>query len=252
MIGRMTPIQSPAAKALASPMEMAGYDEAQESRRMADQPRADVIVIGGGVSGLAAAATLTAAGRRVILLEARDRLGGRIHTVHDPSLEMPIELGAEFIHGSPPDLVSLVRSARLTAYDAEGEHWRLAAGVLSKMDGVWNDVEQVMEKLKSLKPPDVSFAEFMNQPGNTLEKADVIDLALSFVEGFDAAPAGRISAVALASRRRRLMKQAGCDRCAWSVDTTRWWRVCGRRLTRNDLRSSPAASRRPFIGAPAT
>ena len=71
---------------------------------------ADVLVLGAGIAGLAAAERLAAAGRRVLILEARDRLGGRIHTVDDPALGHPIELGAEFVHGRPAELVGLIRS----------------------------------------------------------------------------------------------------------------------------------------------
>jgi len=55
---------------------------------------ADVLVVGAGMAGLAAAERLAAAGRRVLVLEARDRIGGRIHTAHDPDLDVPVELGA--------------------------------------------------------------------------------------------------------------------------------------------------------------
>jgi monoamine oxidase len=61
--------------------------------------RSDVVIVGGGVAGLAAAGRLGEAGRRVILLEARARLGGRVHTVLDPGSQHPIELGAEFVQG---------------------------------------------------------------------------------------------------------------------------------------------------------
>lgn len=56
-----------------------------------------VIVIGAGVSGLAAAHDLHAQGIEVIVLEARDRLGGRVCTDH--SLGAPVDLGASWIHG---------------------------------------------------------------------------------------------------------------------------------------------------------
>ena len=62
---------------------------------------ADVLVLGAGVAGLAAAQELSQAGLRVIVIEARDRLGGRIFTQHVPGHPLPIELGAEFIHGRP-------------------------------------------------------------------------------------------------------------------------------------------------------
>lgn len=58
---------------------------------------ADVLVIGAGIAGLRAAEVLVAGGRRVIVLEARDRLGGRIHT--DRSWGVPVDLGASWIHG---------------------------------------------------------------------------------------------------------------------------------------------------------
>ncbi|MCI0613953.1 FAD-dependent oxidoreductase, partial [bacterium] len=46
-----------------------------------------------------AAKELSDAGKKVTVLEARDRIGGRIYTYHDAPNEVPIELGAEFIHG---------------------------------------------------------------------------------------------------------------------------------------------------------
>lgn len=55
----------------------------------------DVVVIGAGVSGLAAARALVRANRTVMVLEARDRIGGRIHTDEDSGLE----LGAQVVHG---------------------------------------------------------------------------------------------------------------------------------------------------------
>jgi len=64
---------------------------------------ADVLVLGAGVAGLAAAQELSQVGLRVIVLEARDRVGGRIFTQQVAGYPLPIELGAEFIHGRPPE-----------------------------------------------------------------------------------------------------------------------------------------------------
>lgn len=60
----------------------------------------DVVIMGAGVAGLATAYQLTASGISVRLLEAHDRMGGRIYTIHDGAY--PIELGAEFVHGRHP------------------------------------------------------------------------------------------------------------------------------------------------------
>lgn len=65
---------------------------------MTDLFDADVIVIGAGVAGLAAAQRLQAAGKKVLVLEARSRPGGRVWTDSE-WLGVPIENGAEFIHG---------------------------------------------------------------------------------------------------------------------------------------------------------
>lgn len=61
-----------------------------------------VIVIGAGVSGLAAAKSLHEAGANVTVLEARQRIGGRIHTDHD-TFGVPVEIGAQYIHGTQDD-----------------------------------------------------------------------------------------------------------------------------------------------------
>ena len=60
---------------------------------------ADILIIGAGAAGLMAARTLAKSGKRVTVLEARDRVGGRIHTLEYGSSQQPLEMGAEFIHG---------------------------------------------------------------------------------------------------------------------------------------------------------
>ncbi len=72
-----------------------------------------VIVVGAGVAGLAAAQALQATGATVIVLEARDRIGGRVCT--DTSWGVPIELGAAWVHGVKRNPIpALVRSGGST------------------------------------------------------------------------------------------------------------------------------------------
>src|SRR5262245_33042727 len=103
--------------------------------------KTDVAIIGAGAAGLAAAVDVTRAGLRCVALEARDRMGGRIHTVRDPISPLPLELGAEFVHGQPDELIEIIRDANLLAYDAEGEHWQLEGKRLRKSNDFWEDVE---------------------------------------------------------------------------------------------------------------
>ena len=75
---------------------------------------ADVLVLGAGVAGLKAARDLRDAGRRVIVLEARDRVGGRVWTDRTWAPHA-VELGAEFVHGDRADTWTLVRALEIEA-----------------------------------------------------------------------------------------------------------------------------------------
>ena len=77
----------------------------------------DVIIIGAGAAGLAAADELSRKGARVLILEARERIGGRCWTRRVPGLPIPVELGAEFIHGEAKVTHALLRRAGLTAVE---------------------------------------------------------------------------------------------------------------------------------------
>ena len=90
---------------------------------MAPMDRYDVLVLGAGIAGLAAARSLADAGQRVALIEARDRIGGRIFTdriTRNSGEPVSIELGAEFIHGLPPVSWDLIKG-----------HWWRAATILT-------------------------------------------------------------------------------------------------------------------------
>jgi monoamine oxidase len=83
----------------------------------------DIVVIGAGATGLAAASALARSGLQVNILEARGRTGGRVYTVCDPRLPLPTELGAEFVHGGPEQLRSVLRGSALSYYELAGERW---------------------------------------------------------------------------------------------------------------------------------
>src|SRR5687767_15083220 len=91
-----------------------------------------VIVVGAGAAGLAAARHLSAHGIRVDLIEARDRIGGRIHTVDRPTLS-PIELGADFLDGPGPAWDALRAAGGVTVRSAGGM-WEVKSGRARPID----------------------------------------------------------------------------------------------------------------------
>jgi monoamine oxidase len=158
------------------------------------QQACDVAIIGAGAAGLAASQRLAAGGRSVVVLEARDRIGGRIHTLADPLFPLAVELGAEFIHGRDTPTWEIVRAANRAAYLVDGEQRHFSNGHLRKVDDFWGEIDKVFERLNKLESKDMSFAEFAEKYVEERELQHAKQLALSFIEGFDAARADRISA----------------------------------------------------------
>jgi monoamine oxidase len=160
----------------------------------------DVVVIGAGVAGLAAARWLEDAGVGVTVLEARDRLGGRIATVRDARSPLPIELGAEFIHGSADEVATIIREHKLIACDTHGERWRTSGKRLTPLDehDFWNELGRVMKRLDPERTPDRSFQEFLDTKPGGASLAAQRTLAREFVQGFHAADLSLISERALA------------------------------------------------------
>ncbi len=148
---------------------------------------ADVLVIGGGAAGLAAARELARAGISITLVEARDRLGGRICTDHSPGF--PVELGAEFVHGRSPDIFEPIREAGLDLVDVAGE-------MRQKRKRLWDDSGDVMAEVNHLfenMPSAGSDQPFKQYIDHSRYSGQTKELALNFVEGFHAADPARVS-----------------------------------------------------------
>ena len=160
-------------------------------------PWFDVIVIGAGAAGLAAAFELLHAGRSVLVLEARDRVGGRIWTRREPGLAAPVELGAEFIHGHAPVTRALLAKAGATAVDSCGSHWTLDGGKLVARDGLFQRIQRAMQQSDILASQDVSFDEFLDRYLVQTLSLEQWQFARMMAQGFDAADTSRASARAL-------------------------------------------------------
>jgi monoamine oxidase len=157
----------------------------------------DVLIIGAGGAGLAAAAELTHSGRSVLVLEARERIGGRMWTQHAPDLAVPIEYGAEFIHGRAPTTMAILQRGGKTAIESTDTHYRLHDGELAARNDHFHDVQRAMRaSAAKLEKTDLSFDTFLEQSSLSLEARRY---AKMMAEGFDAADTSRASARAIAA-----------------------------------------------------
>ena len=103
---------------------------------MAKRKSEQIIVIGAGAAGLMAARELARSGKKITILEARNRCGGRIHPLPTDEFGYPVEGGAEFIHGESPVTRALLREAGLSLVPVQGTRWKVEDGAFSRRDQV--------------------------------------------------------------------------------------------------------------------
>jgi monoamine oxidase len=180
---------------------------------MAQNP--DVIVIGGGVAGLAAANVLAGQGVRVRLIEARGRLGGRIFSYDGREWGAPMELGAEFIHGGNEALAQFLAETDLQCRSADGAVWLFEQGALREMPDFWERIAAIAARIPAAARG-FSFGDYLATAAHGISPEDQ-KLMTHFVEGFNAAPAANLSAAILRADhagadepQRRLRKGYGC------------------------------------------
>lgn len=159
---------------------------------------AEVIVVGAGAAGLAAARSLAERGARVVLLEARDRIGGRVWSHQGARGGIATELGAEFIHGAAPRTMALLREAGAASIDLGAESWRLGSGgTLVRDDEDFVEAARILERSRSL-PADESVNAYLRRYDGDADLARRIAAARAFVEGFEAADPANASVHAIA------------------------------------------------------
>lgn len=156
----------------------------------------DILIIGAGPAGLMAAYMLSKAGKKVTVLEARDRIGGRIHTLHDESFFKHAELGAEFVHGNLPVTMQLLHEAGIEYISGEGEMWQYRDGKLTKNSWDMPGWDKMMQKLNDLQM-DISIGEFLDQNFGEDQYAELRASVIRFISGYDTADPAKASAFAL-------------------------------------------------------
>jgi len=160
------------------------------ARDMSNHALDDVIIIGAGAAGLAAAASLVRLGQRVKLIEARGRIGGRVHTLFDGQFRYPVELGAEFVHGQP----SVFSDALPFAEPVTDSWWRKSAGKIVRADSITKHIQKVFTEIsRAMGPDDLSFDQASRRLVSHLPRP-FVEEARDFVAGFYNAPLGDVSA----------------------------------------------------------
>jgi monoamine oxidase len=168
----------------------------ESTNKKTSHAKVDVIIIGGGASGLAAGKEISKAGKKVCILEARNRLGGRIHTLNVPGFSTHIEAGAEFVHGDMPVTKSLLKEGGIEFNSIEGDYYRIKNGKFQDPENLLTTFSTLISKAGSLEQ-DLPFSEFLDQYLNEEKFKDVRENAIAFVEGYDAADIKRASTFAL-------------------------------------------------------
>ncbi|MEO3408391.1 NAD(P)/FAD-dependent oxidoreductase [Mucilaginibacter sp. CAU 1740] len=156
----------------------------------------DIIIIGAGAAGLMAARTLTKTGKKVILLEARERLGGRIHTLENGTSLQPAELGAEFIHGDLPVTQALLNEAGIKYSPASASMWRYDEGKFIAEGHVIEHWDEFFESIMQLKH-DMSMEDFMQQEFSGEQYEGLRQSVRAYVSGYDNADPKKASAFSI-------------------------------------------------------
>ena len=146
----------------------------------------EILIIGAGAAGLMAALTLAKAGRQVTVLEARNRCGGRIHTIDNQSFFTHGELGAEFVHGDLPVTLGLLREAGIPLLTANGEMWHYENGQINN-EGIFMEDWGLLIKCLNKLEEDISINDFMRKEFPEDKYSDLRNAVWNFVAGYETA-----------------------------------------------------------------
>lgn len=146
----------------------------------------DVIIVGAGASGLIAALETVQTGKTVAIIEAKEQVGGRVHTILDDRFDLPVELGAEFIHGNLKLTAMLLKKGSINYYKLTGTIWQNENGNFEEQNDFIENFSDLNKKFKELKK-DISVADFMQRYLQD-DKYEKLRFTLkNYVEGYYAA-----------------------------------------------------------------
>ncbi len=141
------------------------------------------------------ARVLAQAGKKVVVLEARDRIGGRIYPLSEADFGYEAAGGAEFIHGEAPVSKALAKEVGLTLYHPQ-EWWSVRDGEPMPIERLSAHDPLLESKLRALTE-DISVAEFLRQNFPQEQHAALWDFVTRWTEGYDAADTEKASTFGL-------------------------------------------------------
>lgn len=152
----------------------------------------DVIIAGAGACGLMAARELSRTGKRVLILEARNRPGGRIFTFSGSGFTFPVETGAEFIHGNAPVTISVLNEYKIPFTEAEGTFVQVRQGRKNGGEITGEQYHELEMRLNELKQ-DIPVKDFLEHffPGE--KYISLCEFVSGFMSGYEAADISRAS-----------------------------------------------------------
>src|SRR5215468_2548944 len=133
------------------------------------------VVVGAGAAGLMTARELARAGKRVTILEARDRCGGRIYALPTEEFGYPAEGGPEFVHGAAPVTRALLREAGLELSPMQGARWSARGGVfaLSESPPHADRLHRALMELQTDLPVAEFLERYFSDPQYSVLRRDV-------------------------------------------------------------------------------
>ena len=155
-----------------------------------------IVIVGAGAAGLMSARELARGGKRVTILEARDRCGGRIHPLPASRFGYPADGGAEFVHGEAPVTRGLAREAGLTVRTISGAQWSFDGTDFSR-ESPRDPYDARLHAALSNLTDDLTVADFLRRHFDGPEHARLRHAGERVVEGYDAADPERASTLAL-------------------------------------------------------